>query len=112
MLSFPPRELTLLASRSWYVFTDACAEWAKDGTMKIHLGAVLFQEGDSTPKYFWDAAPPHDLQHRWMQSKIQPIAPAELYAVLAAKSTWRELLREQRVLWFIDNMGAKAVLAR
>eukprot|EP00971_Amphidinium_carterae_P342791 6482219-Amphidinium_carterae.1 len=46
-VEFPSK--ILLVSRTWYVFTDVCAEWTKDGTMMIHLGAVLFQEDESTP---------------------------------------------------------------
>eukprot|EP00435_Cladocopium_sp_Y103_P029262 s1712_g7.t1 len=44
--------------------------------------------------------------------KKQVIAQAEIFPVLVAKDTWKELLENRSVLWFLDNESARMALIR
>jgi hypothetical protein len=70
-------------------------------------GAILFDPNDGTSQYFGEPIPA-ELVSEWKSdgaSKI--IAQAELLPVLISKQIWADRIRGNRVLFFVDNEGAK-----
>ena len=50
---------------------------------------------------------------RWMDSgKRHLIGPVELYAVALARSHWRDVMADRKVVFYVDNMGALHSLIR
>jgi len=66
----------------------------------------------STLLFFGDTVQ-NETVDRWCAGgKKQPVGQAEIWPVLAAKRTWRNLLAHARVLWFLDNESAREALVK
>eukprot|EP00439_Symbiodinium_sp_Y106_P085882 s148_g30.t1 len=86
----------------------ACEE---KGSMVTH-GAVIIDVASQTREFFGDHIPAHLVQQWRNTGRSQLIFFAELYPILIARRTWAKVLRNRRVLIFIDNEAAKAALIR
>ena len=83
------------------LFTDGSFEPSKDGEVAM-IGGVLITE--STGCRVFGSHVPRQLLQRWHAAgKEHLIGQVELYAVLVARSLWKELLSGRRVILFIDN---------
>ncbi|CAE7775427.1 unnamed protein product [Symbiodinium sp. CCMP2592] len=91
------------------IFTDGACE--EKGNQVTH-GAVIVDPASQTREVFGGHIP-EDLVTKWRSSgRTQLIFFAELYPVLIARRTWAKVLRNRRVLIFVDNEAAKAALIR
>ncbi|CAE7799781.1 unnamed protein product [Symbiodinium sp. CCMP2592] len=79
---------------------------------QVTHGAVIVDPASQTREVFGGHIP-EDLVTKWRSSgRTQLIFFAELYPVLIARRTWAKVLRNRRVLIFVDNEAAKAALIR
>ena len=91
------------------VFTDGACE---DEGNSVSYGAVLHDAESGTSLMFGDEVPPEWASHWRNQGKKQLICQAEIFPILSAKMTWKALLKNRAVLWFIDNNSALSALIR
>lgn len=89
------------------VFTDAASE-AESNT----CGGIFIDASTGTKEYFSANIEPL-LVKEWRSSgQTQIIGQAELYPVWIARRNWDARLRGRRVIFFIDNNGAKDSIIR
>jgi len=93
-----------VAKRPVLVYTDAADE---RGLAK--LGGVIFRHGDKPQAMTFDV--PQWLRESWGQQDTI-INQAELVAVPILAMTMPDLLRDEDVIWFIDNTAAEAALVK
>ena len=89
------------ALRPVLVFTDgACEELTTIG------GYALFPDGATE---MFGAVVPRELEEQWRSrsGQSQVIGQAELFPLLVARLTWKEQMKGQRVVFFIDNESAR-----
>ena len=91
------------------LFTDGACE--EKGSLVTH-GAVIIDVASQTKEFFGDHVPAHLVQQWRNTGRSQLIFFAELYPILIARRTWAKVLRNRRVLIFVDNEAAKAALIR
>ena len=110
LASAQPRRITAWKNE-WpvLIFTDGACEG--EGSVVTH-GAVLCDQTTASFYYFGDPVPGCYVQ-RWQEDgKRQVIYQAELFPVWIAKRTWRSIIVNRQVLWFLDNEAARAALIR
>ena len=91
------------------LFTDGACE--EEGSMVTH-GAVIIDPASSTREFFGGHVP-KEMVAAWRSSgRTQLIFFTEIFPVLVARRTWAKLLRNRRVLIFVDNEAAKSALIR
>ena len=91
------------------LFTDGACE---DNGSTVTHGAVIIDCASQTKEFFGGHIPA-DMVRQWRDTgRSQLIFFAELYPVLIARHTWYKVLRNRRVLIFVDNEAAKAALIR
>jgi hypothetical protein len=95
-----------------FVFTDGAAEGEENASQKVTCGGVIFTPRLALPQYFCYEVPLDVVQHWHSSGSTHVIAQAELLPVVMAKMTWRSLLFNSRVVYFIDNESAKDGLIR
>ena len=97
-----PRVLERRSSvRPVLVFTDgACEDLTTIGRY------ALFPDGATE---MFGAVVPRELEEQWRSrsGQAQVIGQAELFPLLVARLTWKEQMRGQRVVFFIDNESAR-----
>ena len=105
-----PREISLQRGNPpVLVFTDgACEGELRDD---VTVGAIVFCRGRQ-PEFFGMAVPDRR-KAEWLSTGVkQTIGQAELYPILLAKLTWKDLLRGQRAIYFVDNDSARFAAIR
>eukprot|EP00971_Amphidinium_carterae_P025670 506255-Amphidinium_carterae.1 len=109
----PPRVLRKPEGNGWVVLTDASAEPFSDGVRAV-VGGILLRRGSvaKVEEHFMENVPASFLEKWLTGGRVQPIAQAELLAVVAAKRTWSHVLHGQRVIFGIDNAAARACLIK
>ena len=91
------------------LFTDGACE--EQGSMVTH-GAVIIDPASNTREFFGGHVP-KELVTAWRSSgRTQLIFFTEIFPVLVARRTWAKLLKNRRVLIFVDNEAAKSALIR
>ena len=91
------------------IFTDGACE--QEGSLVTH-GALLFDPATGRKEVFGDHVP-ESMVFQWRRGgKKQVIFFAEIFPVVVAKATWREVIRGRRVLYFLDNEGARFTFIR
>ncbi|CAE7818168.1 unnamed protein product, partial [Symbiodinium necroappetens] len=91
------------------VFTDGACE--QEGNLVTH-GALLFDPVTGRKEVFGDHVP-KCLVERWKGGgKKQVIFFAEIFPVVVAKATWKDVVQGRRVLFFLDNEGARFTFIR
>ena len=86
------------------LFTDGACEEVS-GEMVATVGGVLFHHDVSLPRVYGCEVNQAVLKS-WMDAdKVHPVSLTELYAVCLARSLWKSLLDNQKVIVFIDNQG-------
>ena len=86
------------------LFTDGACEEVS-GELVATVGGVLFHHDVSLPRVYGCEVNRAVLKS-WMDAdKVQPVSLTELYAVCLARSLWKSLLDNQKVIVFIDNQG-------
>eukprot|EP00971_Amphidinium_carterae_P271939 5396640-Amphidinium_carterae.2 len=80
----------------------------------VGIGGALFDfSSQQELVHFFSDEVPSIFVKRWMaEGKKQPIAQAELLAVVVAKLTWLELLRGCFTIVAVDNAAARGCLIR
>ena len=91
------------------LFTDGACE--EDGRCVTH-GATLYDPENGTALMFGDYVPENWAEKWRAEGKKQLICQAELFPIIVAKNTWRELLYGRAILWFIDNNSSLAAVIR
>ena len=91
------------------LFTDGACE--ENGLCVSH-GATLYDPEDGTAIMFGDYVPENWVTKWRAEGKKQLICQAELFPIIIAKNTWRELLYGRSILWFIDNNSSLAAVIR
>ena len=77
------------------------------------IGAVLLDPVSGIAQYFGAELGPEAVEASSRAAgQTQVIGQAELYPVLTAKHTWRKILTDRSVLFFIDNDAARAGLLK
>ena len=89
------------------VFTDAASE-ADSNT----CGGIFIDSSTGTREYFSADIGPLLIKEWRSSGQIQIIGQAELYPVWIARRIWDARLRGRRVIFFIDNNGAKDSIIR
>ena len=106
----PAREVGAWSGRPpIVVFTDGACE--NEGE-KITHGATLFDPETGRSLMFGDDVPPFWVDRWRAGGKKQLICQAEIFPVLVSKATWKNVLRQRSVLWFIDNNAALSAVIR
>eukprot|EP00435_Cladocopium_sp_Y103_P008138 s3431_g2.t1 len=91
------------------IFTDGAVE---EDMKSVTHGALLLDPLTGKAFYFGDEIP-EEFCALWKRSgKKQVIAQAEIFPVLIAKETWKEVIDNRSVLWFLDNDSARMALIR
>ena len=110
LASAQPRRITAWKNE-WpvLIFTDGACEG--EGSVVTH-GAVLCDQTTASFFYFGDHVPGCYVQRWQADGKRQVIYQAELFPVWIAKRTWRSIIVNRQVLWFLDNEAARAALIR
>ena len=91
------------------IFTDGACEL--EGGLVTH-GSLLFDPATGRKEVFGDHVP-EAVVFQWRRGgKKQVIFFAEIFPVVVAKATWREVIRGRRVLYFLDNEGARFTFIR
>ncbi|CAE7837418.1 unnamed protein product, partial [Symbiodinium microadriaticum] len=91
------------------IFTDGACE--QEGNLVTH-GALLFDPVTGRKEVFGDHVP-KCLVERWKGGgKKQVIFFAEIFPVVVAKATWKDVVQGRRVLFFLDNEGARFTFIR
>ena len=86
------------------LFTDGACEEVS-GEMVATVGGVLFHHDVSSQRVYGCEVNQAVLKS-WMDAdKVHPVSLTELYAVCLARSLWKNLLDNQKVIVFIDNQG-------
>ena len=86
------------------LFTDGACEEVSGKTVAT-VGGVLFHHDVSLPRVYGCEVNQAVLKS-WMDAdKVHPVSLTELYAVCLARSLWKSLLDNQKVIVFIDNQG-------
>jgi hypothetical protein len=106
----PPRVISFLnTERPTVVFTDGAVERGGD---LVTCGAVLFSPRLSAPSFFGIEVP-FQVRRGWMlHGTTHVVAQAELLPLVLARETWKHLLGNAWVLYFIDNESVKAALVK
>jgi len=107
----PPRCLRAKPSeRPAVVFVDGAV--ADQGCGRVIIGAVLISPR-SVQWHYFGCEVPDDITMLWRAGgSRQVIGQAEVLPILAAKLTWPQLLRNTRVLFFVDNESARFAMIR
>ena len=106
----------IAASKPILIFTDGACEPSDGNRPKTTCGAVLIDPNTPhaqccTQIFGFDVR--QDLVDRWLASgKQQLVTEAELYAVIAAIHTWSHVIKNRRVLIFVDSEPAMFSLIR
>ncbi|CAE7852673.1 unnamed protein product, partial [Symbiodinium necroappetens] len=91
------------------IFTDGACE--QEGNLVTH-GALLFDPVTGRKEVFGDHVP-KCLVERWKGGgKKQVIFFAEIFPAVVAKATWKDVVQGRRVLFFLDNEGARFTFIR
>ncbi|CAE7304283.1 unnamed protein product [Symbiodinium sp. CCMP2592] len=91
------------------VFTDGACE--QEGSLVIH-GALLYDPVSGRKEVFGDHVP-ESLVAAWKRGgRKQVIYFAEIFPVVVAKATWKDVIAGRRVLFFLDNEGARFTFIR
>ena len=92
------------------VFTDGACENEDDDNYVASAGGVIYLR-NKKPMYFGGRLP-DKLVEQWRRNKRHIIGLVELYAVVLARSVWKEFLHGQKIIYFIDNIPAMRALIR
>eukprot|EP00439_Symbiodinium_sp_Y106_P008876 s11850_g1.t1 len=85
-------------------------QWRRGGKKQVIFFAEIFPV--VVAKAFGDHVP-ESMVFQWRRGgKKQVIFFAEIFPVVVAKATWREVIRGRRVLYFLDNEGARFTFIR
>ena len=80
--------------------------------MKVTHGAALYDPETRSALMFGDDVP-KEWTEKWKAGgRKQLICQAEFFPVLVAKATWKDLISERAVLWFIDNNSSLSTIIR
>ena len=91
------------------IFTDgACGQ---EGSLVTH-GALLFDLVTGRKEVFGGHVPEAVVLQWRRGGKKQVIFFAEIFPVVVATATWSEVIRGRRVLYFLDNEGARFTFIR
>ena len=91
------------------LFTDGACE---DEGRSVTHGATYYDPEDGTALMFGDYVPDVWTEKWRAEGKKQLICQAELFPIIIAKNTWRDLLCGRAILWFIDNNSSLAAVIR
>jgi hypothetical protein len=91
------------------IFTDGAAE---EEFCKVTHGAVLLDPWSSQAFFFGDRIPEPFVAFWKRSGRKQVISQAEIFPVLVAKETWRQVIENRSILWFLDNDSARMALIR
>ena len=91
------------------VFTDGAVE---EDLQKVTHGALILDPWSNKSFFFGDHIPTEFVDLWRRTGKKQVISQAEIFPVLVAKDTWRNILDNRSVLWFLDNDSARLTLVR
>jgi hypothetical protein len=101
-----PREVSLKAGRTWYIFTDACYE-PQDERGSAGIGAVLVDQLGNY-KGFFSMFLTEDLLTKLNITKRKTIIfECELLAIFVAMTCWSKHLQDSQVVVCTDNEGVK-----
>ena len=98
-------------SKPWILFTDGALEYHAQGEACATIGAVLISPGGKT-NYFGCRVPRGTLNLWRVDGREHVIGLVELYACVVALMEWRTVLRDQRLILFVDNYGAQDCLVK
>ena len=91
------------------VFTDGACE---DEARSVTHGAALY-DPESGQALMFGVPIPRYWTDKWKtEGRKQLICQAELFPILIAKNTWRDLMSGRSILWFIDNNSSLAAIIR
>ena len=100
--SAPRRLYALAEKRPILIFTDGSWESGKSG-----IGAVIIDTASST-KLILTGEVPETLLSSWRhQVGEQLICQIELFAMVTVRWSFRDLLKDRRTLWWVDNEAAR-----
>ena len=109
----PPRQLQVLGeTKIILVFSDGACEGEEFESVSI--GAVMFDTADNT-REMWGSMVCSEVVDHWRsdkEGKIQTIGQAELCPAVVARYSWQKRMRHRRVLFFLDNDGARQGLIK
>ena len=101
-----PRELRAsVACRPHLVFTDGALEYGESGEPVASIGGVLVSRNGKVACFRCDV-PKHLLETWQTGGKTHVIGLVELYAAVVGLHTWREILKDDRVILFTDSWPA------
>jgi hypothetical protein len=103
----PPRVVPACLKETTLVFTDGACE-----PELCSCGAVLLQPATRSYLWFSFVFPPSVTGIWRREGQEQLIAQAELAPVLLARLTWKHLLQEKAVIYFVDNEGVREALVK
>ena len=108
MLSGRPREIKAEAGSGYVcIFTDGACDKA-DGTFECSVGGVLYRtlpDGTRETRAFGCHLDP-EVVSRWSG------LGKRLYAVVAARFLWKEIIDGQRVIYFVDHSGVLSAMIK
>jgi hypothetical protein len=108
-----PRHLSAAGERKpIFVFSDGACEGSN--FEKVSVGAVMLDSLDGTKQMFGCLVPVvvTDFWKTDDPTKEQTIAQAELLPVVLARLIWRRRMRGRRIIFCIDNDGARLSLIK
>ena len=107
-----PLELTRMAGKTFFVFTDGAVEPAADGTQILaSVGGILYNS-DGVAEAFFSEKVPQLILNMFLQHSSHPIFEVELLATLVAAHVWASAIANTYVVFYIDNEAAKSALLK
>ena len=107
-----PLELTRMAGKTFFVFTDGAVEPAADGTQTLaSVGGILYNS-DGVAEAFFSEKVPQLILNMFLQHSSHPIFEVELLATLVAAHVWASAIANTYVVFYIDNEAARSALLK
>jgi hypothetical protein len=107
-----PRKLNARPNeKPWIVFTDGALEYDSTGHAQATIGGILMSPNGET--YCFGSKVPDKMLDRWQtEGREHVIGLVELYACVTAIGLWKDLLKDRRILLFVDNYGAQDCMVK
>ena len=112
MTSGKPKKLTAKPqTMPWILFTDGALEYNDCDEPEASVGAVLICPGGAV-WYFGCKVPTNTLNSWKIDGREHVIGLVELYACILALRHWKNLIKSERIILFVDNYGAQDCLVK
>ena len=102
-----PRVVTYKAAQTYYMFFDGACEPAEGGNMKTTVGGVLFGPNGGALSCFGREVPQCVTSHWSCGKRKQLVFEAEVMPYLLGLRLWGDIVRNELLLIFLDNEGAR-----